>query len=55
MNDNDDIFVLKWQGWDRNTTFRVSISVYTDVCKQLFQLLYHNTYASLPFQMNHIP
>ena len=50
MNDNINIFFLKWQGWDGNTTFRASLSAYTDVCKQLFQLYYHNKHASLPFQ-----
>ena len=50
MNDKNDIFFLKWQGWDRNKTFRASLSAYTDVCKQLFQLKYHNTLAVLPFQ-----
>ena len=44
------IYFLKLQGWDWNTTFRTSHSAYTDVCKQLFQLKYHNTHASLPFQ-----
>ena len=38
MNDKNDIFFLKWQGWDQNTTFRAAFSAYNNLCKQLFQL-----------------
>ena len=38
MKDNINNFFLKLQRCDQNTLMRTSLLVYTDVCKQLFQL-----------------
>ena len=51
MNDNINIFFLEMARleWEHKL-LGASLSAYTDVCKQLFQLYFHNKHASLPFQ-----